>query len=140
MALRRTVRNLSSGSRTKAPASIRRASGRNRGSGWRAWRDVFVSSAPRSPLRLPWDEALPLLCEFLWGHKQAALLRAPLVRYMSLSKPRVLLADDHRILAEGLRSLLEPEFEVVGVVADGRELVGLARKLRPDVIVADVTM
>ena len=57
-----------------------------------------------------------------------------------MSKPRVLLADDHRVLAEGLRSLLEPEFEVVGVVADGRELVGLARKLRPDVIVADVTM
>src|SRR5437660_3561691 len=57
-----------------------------------------------------------------------------------MSKPRVLLADDHLILAEGLRGLLEPEFEVVAVVADGRELVGAARKHRPDVIVADVTM
>src|SRR5207302_6323929 len=57
-----------------------------------------------------------------------------------MSKARVLLADDHRILAEGLRSLLEPEFEVVAVVADGRELVAAARKLRPDVIVADITM
>src|SRR5882762_6994365 len=57
-----------------------------------------------------------------------------------MSKPRILIADDHRILAEGLRGLLEPEFEVVGVVADGRELVAAAKKYRPDVIVADVTM
>src|SRR5215813_12097567 len=57
-----------------------------------------------------------------------------------MSKPRVLIADDHQILAEGLRRLLEPEFEVVGVVADGRELVAAARTHRPDVIVADVTM
>src|SRR5262249_21895842 len=57
-----------------------------------------------------------------------------------MSKPRILIADDHQILAEGLRSLLEPEFEVVGVVADGRELVAAAKRLRPDAIVADVTM
>jgi DNA-binding NarL/FixJ family response regulator len=57
-----------------------------------------------------------------------------------MSRPRVLLADDHRILAEGLCGLLEPEFEVVGVVADGRELVAAAKEHRPDVIVADVTM
>jgi DNA-binding NarL/FixJ family response regulator len=57
-----------------------------------------------------------------------------------MSKARVLIADDHRILAEGLRSLLEPEFEVVGLVADGRELVAGVKQLRPDVIVADVAM
>jgi len=57
-----------------------------------------------------------------------------------MSRARVLLADDHQILAEGLRGLLEPEFEVVAVVGDGRELVTAARNLRPDVIVADVTM
>ena len=57
-----------------------------------------------------------------------------------MSKPRILIADDHQILAEGLRSLLEPEFEVVAVVADGRELVAAAKKHRPDVIVADITM
>jgi DNA-binding NarL/FixJ family response regulator len=51
-----------------------------------------------------------------------------------------LIADDHQILADGLRSLLEPEFEVVGVVAEGRELVAAAKEHRPDVIVADVTM
>jgi DNA-binding NarL/FixJ family response regulator len=57
-----------------------------------------------------------------------------------MSKPRVLLADDHPILAEGLRALLEPEFEVVAVVADGRELLAAANKHRPDAIVADITM
>jgi DNA-binding NarL/FixJ family response regulator len=57
-----------------------------------------------------------------------------------MNKPRILIADDHQILAEGLRGLLEPEFEVVGVVADGRQLVATAKKHRPDVIVADVTM
>ena len=57
-----------------------------------------------------------------------------------MKKPRVLLADDHRILAEGVRGLLEPEFELVGIVSDGRELVEAAIKLRPDVIVADISM
>lgn len=57
-----------------------------------------------------------------------------------MSKSRVLIADDHQILAEGVRGLLEPEFEVIGMVADGRELLSAAKKLKPDVIVADVTM
>jgi DNA-binding NarL/FixJ family response regulator len=57
-----------------------------------------------------------------------------------MNRPRILIADDHQILAEGLRGLLEPEFEVVGVVANGRELVAAAKKHRPDLIVADVTM
>lgn len=54
--------------------------------------------------------------------------------------PRVLLADDHRMVAEGLKSLLSDEFELVGVVEDGRALIEAAQKLRPDVIVADITM
>lgn len=57
-----------------------------------------------------------------------------------MSRPRILIADDHQILAEGLRGLLEPEFEVIGVVADGRQLVAAVKQLRPDVIVADVSM
>jgi DNA-binding NarL/FixJ family response regulator len=57
-----------------------------------------------------------------------------------MSRPRVLLADDHRMIAEALKSLLEQEFELVGVVEDGRQLVETARHLRPDVIVADITM
>jgi len=57
-----------------------------------------------------------------------------------LLRPRVLLADDHLIVAEGLKRLLDPEFELVGVVEDGRALREAAKKLRPDVIVADITM
>lgn len=57
-----------------------------------------------------------------------------------MSRARVLAADDHRIVSEGLRSLLEPEFELVGVVENGRVLIEEHDRLRPDVIVADVTM
>ncbi|HMU61237.1 MAG TPA: response regulator transcription factor [Gemmatimonadales bacterium] len=55
-------------------------------------------------------------------------------------RPRLLLADDHLLVAEALRSLLEGEFELVGVVEDGRALVEAAKKLHPEVIVADITM
>ena len=58
----------------------------------------------------------------------------------SVKRARVLLADDHRLVAEGLKSLLEEEFELVAVVEDGRKLVETAKRLRPDVIVADITM
>jgi DNA-binding NarL/FixJ family response regulator len=57
-----------------------------------------------------------------------------------MNKARVLLADDHKIVTEGLRSLLEPEFVLVGIVEDGRELIAKAEELNPDVIVADITM
>ena len=60
---------------------------------------------------------------------------------MSLARrPRVLLADDHLLVAEALKSLLAPEFDLVGVVEDGRALVEAAGRLQPDVIVADITM
>ena len=55
-------------------------------------------------------------------------------------RPRVLLADDHLLVAEALRSLLTPEFDLVEVVEDGRQLIEAAGRLRPDVIVADITM
>jgi DNA-binding NarL/FixJ family response regulator len=55
-------------------------------------------------------------------------------------RPRVLLADDHLMVAEALKSLLAPEFDLVGVVEDGLALVEAAGTLQPDVIVADVTM
>jgi DNA-binding NarL/FixJ family response regulator len=57
-----------------------------------------------------------------------------------LNRPRVLVADDHTIVAEGLRSLLEPEFELVGMVQDGRTLVSEAKKIGPEVIVLDISM
>ena len=55
-------------------------------------------------------------------------------------RPRVLLADDHRMMTEGLKALLHEEFELVGIVGDGRAMIEAAEKLRPGVVVADVTM
>ena len=57
-----------------------------------------------------------------------------------MGKTRILLADDHTLVAEAIKRLLEPEFEVVGVVADGRSLVREARALEPDVILVDLNM
>lgn len=57
-----------------------------------------------------------------------------------MSKPRVVIADDHRIMLEGLKRLLEPEFDVVEAVEDGRELLAAVTQQRFDVIVVDVSM
>jgi two-component system response regulator NreC len=59
-----------------------------------------------------------------------------------MSKIRVLLAEDHTIVRKGIRSLLddEPDIEVVGEAADGREAVEKVEKLRPDVVLMDITM
>ena len=57
-----------------------------------------------------------------------------------MQKIRVLLADDHPIVLDGLKNLLEPEFELVGTVEDGRALVREAERLRPQVIVTDISM
>jgi DNA-binding NarL/FixJ family response regulator len=57
-----------------------------------------------------------------------------------MKRPRVVLADDHCVVAEGLRGLLQPHFEVVGIVSDGRELLAAAKALDPDAIVLDVSM
>jgi DNA-binding NarL/FixJ family response regulator len=57
-----------------------------------------------------------------------------------VNRARVLLADDHRMVTEGLKGLLADEFELVGVVVDGRAMVAETKKLRPDVVVADISM
>ena len=57
-----------------------------------------------------------------------------------MSRARILLADDHRLVAEGLKAVLSAEFDLVGVVEDGRALIAATKELRPDVIVSDITM
>jgi DNA-binding NarL/FixJ family response regulator len=57
-----------------------------------------------------------------------------------LSKPTVLLADDHPNLLEKAENLLKENFEVVGRVGDGQALIEAAMKLEPDVIVTDISM
>jgi DNA-binding NarL/FixJ family response regulator len=57
-----------------------------------------------------------------------------------MSRPRILLADDHVLLAQALEHLLQPEFDVVGTVSDGRALLKAAGDLTPDVVVVDIGM
>jgi DNA-binding NarL/FixJ family response regulator len=68
--------------------------------------------------------------------------RKPLERRLIMQgiRPRILIADDHTLIAELCKRLLETEFEVVGTVGDGRALVRAAAELKPDVIVVDVAM
>ena len=55
-------------------------------------------------------------------------------------RPRLLLADDHTLLLDGIRMLLEPEFELVGCVEDGQALLAAAMDSKPDVILLDISM
>jgi CheY-like chemotaxis protein len=57
-----------------------------------------------------------------------------------MTRPRVLLADDHQMLAGALRLVLEPHCEVVGAVSDGRALLEAAARLQPDIVVLDISM
>jgi DNA-binding NarL/FixJ family response regulator len=57
-----------------------------------------------------------------------------------MARPRLLLGDDHHILLEGMRGLLERDYEIAGTAADGRELVALATQLAPDAVVLDIGM
>jgi DNA-binding NarL/FixJ family response regulator len=55
-------------------------------------------------------------------------------------KVKVLLADDHTIVSEGLRAVLEPEFQIVAAVHDGRAAVKAAETLKPDIVVMDISL
>src|SRR6516225_2192065 len=55
-------------------------------------------------------------------------------------RPRILIADDHMLVAEACKKLLEPEFEVVALVTDGRALLQAHAELRPDVVILDIAM
>jgi DNA-binding NarL/FixJ family response regulator len=57
-----------------------------------------------------------------------------------MKRPRVLLADDHPILTEGIERILEPRFELIGAVQDGRALVREAEWLDPDIVLVDISM
>lgn len=57
-----------------------------------------------------------------------------------MKRPRILLADDHHIVIEAIKNLIEPEYEVIATVHDGRSLVAKAIELNPDVIIMDIAM
>ena len=55
-------------------------------------------------------------------------------------RPRVFLADDHQEVIEYVQKLLEPQFDVVGTINDGRSLLAAAEKFQPDVMIVDISM
>lgn len=57
-----------------------------------------------------------------------------------MTRPRVLLADDHTLFVEALQKVLEPEFDLIGAVGDGRALLEAAPRLLPDIILLDLSM
>jgi DNA-binding NarL/FixJ family response regulator len=57
-----------------------------------------------------------------------------------MKKPRLLLADDHTILVEGLKALLAPEFDVVATARDGRTVLEAAKEYQPEIILLDISM
>src|SRR5262249_60686248 len=57
-----------------------------------------------------------------------------------MNRPRILLADDHTLLLDGLRNLLERHYDLVGTVQDGQAVVSAAQRLRPDLVLMDVAM
>jgi DNA-binding NarL/FixJ family response regulator len=57
-----------------------------------------------------------------------------------MSRPRILLADDHTLVLDGFKKLLEERYEIVGVVEDGRTLLQKARELQPDIVTLDISM
>lgn len=57
-----------------------------------------------------------------------------------MAKPRLLLADDHELLLDGLRKILEPEFDLIGAVGDGRAAVAAFGELQPDLLLLDIAL
>jgi len=55
-------------------------------------------------------------------------------------RPRILLADDHVLLLEAFSKLLEPKYDVVGTATDGRKMLTMVQKLKPDVVLLDIAM
>ena len=77
----------------------------------------------------------------LTGETNVPELRTTQIRGRALMKrPRILLADDHRLVVEALQHLLEPDFDVVGMASDGRALLQMASELKPDLAVVDIGM
>lgn len=74
------------------------------------------------------------------SHPGDTSLDQPLVSMERRNRARLLIADDHVLLAEACKSLLEPEFEVVGIVTNGRALLDAASDLKPHIVILDIGM
>jgi DNA-binding NarL/FixJ family response regulator len=86
---------------------------------------------------------LPSCVEHAFGGSQSVGSESLLCESLEMEyrhKARLLIADDHALVAEACKKLLEPEFQVVGIVHDGRQCLQVAQELKPDVVVIDIGM
>ena len=97
-------------------------------------------SGLRDPEAASVDSSLAEKCLLSWATLSCAPAWGCCAGGRELAKPRVLLADDHMLVVEAFKKLLEPEFEIVGIAPDGRALLTMAPKLKPDVVVLDLGM
>jgi DNA-binding NarL/FixJ family response regulator len=96
-----------------------------------------------SPVALAWQLRRPgfeIRLTMFAGTTALSIGMPSVVGGDTMNRPRVLLADNHRLLREAFAALLEPHCEVVGTVADGRELLAVAAALNPDVIILEVAL
>jgi DNA-binding NarL/FixJ family response regulator len=97
---------------------------------------VGLGNAGRDSLPSPNDFAIPVLLSILTVLKNTKYS----YKAWAMQRIRVLLADDHQMLLDALKRILEPRYEVVGTVRDGRALLEAADRLQPDVVVVDIAM
>ncbi len=57
-----------------------------------------------------------------------------------MPRPRLVLGDDHALILEGLRSVLQKDFDIAGIASNGRELIEIAERLKPDAVILDISM
>jgi len=68
------------------------------------------------------------------------LLHNTILLSLLTMKARILLGDDHALILDGLRNVLQSQYEIAGLAKDGRALVQAAEKLKPDLVVVDISM
>ena len=128
-----------SSSQMTASALTRRRYASTARSAWSAWpsgRVSFMGGFPSSRMRVK-AQGSTSACR---SPQPMILLGYPKTRSPVNRRPRVLLADDHTMLLDAFRRLLEPRCEIVGTACDGRALLELAADTKPDVIVLDIGM
>ena len=94
---------------------------------------IILGQKPHPFDSLPWRRLPP-------SRKKPSRNRNCAIVLAMASRSRILIADDHTLIAELCKKLLEMEFDVVGTVSDGHALVRAAHELKPDVIVVDIAM
>lgn len=101
-------------------------------------RYVGAESAPRSRSGL--EPAHPNGPFWIQRRSEPEMLTVRGDPMASVKRPRILIADDHRFVAEACANILAPEFDVLGIFADGQQLLTALATSKPDVIVMDVAM